>query len=130
MRFVSLPCAVSCLAVASATLGCSVPDVAFFADDGGPQDGRTADGTTKGDAGTDGASDGASDGPTGDAPCSSPTDIPPYANACCGPKPCSGVQCTDQMLCTMCNQQCAQYELCCVKMNKVTCWNLDAGACP
>jgi len=135
MRLVSLPCAMSCLALAGATLGCAVPDVQFYADDAAAKDGAARDAPADA-VGTDGPMDGPMDGPT-DGPTeagawSCPGVTPAGFNTCCGLIPCSGVQCSNMMVCNKC-QQCPPDPgvVCCVKMNTPECHNvLDAGPCP
>jgi hypothetical protein len=135
MRFVSLPCAVSCLALACATfacaaLGCAVPDVQFYPDDASTQDGAAGDAPV--DTGGDAPTDGPTDGPADAGEWSCPDATPPGFDMCCGAIPCFGIQCSNSMLCTKC-QQCPSDPgvVCCVKMNTADCHNvLDSGPCP
>lgn len=108
--------------------GCSVPNVVFddagtgSADAGHPrEDGSPADGEAE-VAPLDAAQDGGL--PEG-GPLSCPAMPPPGASMCCGAVACSGCVTDD---CAKCESQCTAAQLCCVRMQSITCHTM--GTCP
>lgn len=107
------------LGATSLFVGCSsVPDVTFVDDlDGGTV---TEDATTRSDASARDASSNASTR-------GCPTNVPPFADRCCGSVPCSGSECS---VCDACMRKgCDRDEGCCTQGRSIVCRSLASFSC-